>query len=119
MSSFTIRTNNVPRDVINDYELPEKEQKEFDYLDWDKIKEGSESATFFRFRGQLYDLSQFCRVIPSGAKSSHPCDCDNPAFAGWDGYLSDSFFSGMLIRWAKDWDGKPDFERVVVAVYCS
>ncbi len=109
-NKMTIRTNNVARPIIDAWELTEKEQAEFDYLDWDAIKEGNDSASFFRYRGQLYDMGQFCRVIPQGAVSHHPCDCQNPDFAGWHGYMSDSFFSGMLVRYVDD-------ESIVVGVY--
>jgi hypothetical protein len=118
-TAITIRTNNVPRDVINAWELTAAEQAQFDYLDWEAIEDGRDSAQFFRYRGELYDLSQFSRVIHPDAQRAHPMECSEPAFQGWDGYMSDSFFSGMLIRWAHDENGHPDFERVIVGVYCS
>lgn len=58
--TITIRTNNVPRPTIDAYELTDNERKEFDYLKWDKIDAGEDSATFFRFKGQLYDLGNSC-----------------------------------------------------------
>ena len=106
-----IRTNNVPRDLINAWELTEREQRKFDYLDWPAIESGNESATFFRYRGRLHDLSEFSRVIPQGSPRCHPTEGDNPNFAGWDGYLSDSFFSGLLVRYVDD------FERIVVGAF--
>jgi hypothetical protein len=56
MSNLTVKTNNVPRLLIDAYELSEKERAEFDYLDWQKIDAGEDSATFFRYKGQLFDL---------------------------------------------------------------
>lgn len=32
--SITVRTNNVPRDVISGHELTPAEREEFDYIDW-------------------------------------------------------------------------------------
>jgi hypothetical protein len=37
MSNLTVKTNNVPRLLIDAYELSEKERAEFDYLDWEAI----------------------------------------------------------------------------------
>lgn len=116
-NDMTIRTNNVPRYLIDAWELTPKEREEFDYLNWDAIEKGEDSATFFRYRGQLYDFSEFSRIIPQGSKSCHPMECDNPAFAGWDGYISDSFFSGLLVKYARE-DGRIDEERIIVGMYC-
>lgn len=99
--SITIKTNNVPRFVIDAYELTKKEQKEFDYLEWDKLETGEYSRSFFRFKGQLYDLGEFMRC-PS-----------TEWFKGWEGYFSDSAFSGILIKYTND------FESVIVATYYS
>ena len=114
-----IRTNNVPRDIINAWELTPAERAEFDYLDWEAIDNGNDSRDFFRYRGQLYDLSEFSRIIPPGSERRHPMECDSRYFIGWDGYLSDSYFSGLLIRWARDERGNIDGERVIVALYTS
>lgn len=107
--TITIKTNNRPRPIIYGYELTEKEAAEFDYLD------DIEIHTFFRYKGELYDLSQFSGIIPAGSKSYHPCDMhdvDNN-FSGWQGYLSDSYFSGIVIRYTDD------HESVIVGTYFS
>lgn len=113
VNGVTIRTNGHHLELIDATWLNETEQAEFDYLDWSAIKDGTDTATFFRYRGDLYDLGQFMRVIPHGSKSSHPTDCDNDAFGGWDGYQSDSFFSGLLVKYVDDG------EALVVARYYS
>lgn len=103
MSDFTVITNNVPRDVIDAYELSESERAVFDYIDWPAIDSGNGSAQFFRYRGELYDLGEFQRW-------------DNPASptrTEWDGVRSDSFFSGVLVRYVDD------NERVIVGRYYS
>lgn len=99
----TIRTNNVPRDILNDHELSDKEREEFDYHDWDKIDAGEDSASFFRYKGQVYDLGSFSLTDPAG----------NLRRMGWTGYSGDSYFSGTLVRYVDD------NERVVVGRYYS
>lgn len=102
MADFTIKTNHVPRFTIDACELSEDEQKEFDYLDWDAIKAGNDSREFMRYKGELYDLGEFMR-------------CPNTAwFKDWDGYFSDSAFSGIVIKWADK-----EFESVIVGTYYS
>lgn len=49
----------------------------------------------------------------------HPTDCDSPDLQGWDGYVSDSYFSGMVVRFARDDRGHIDGERVTVGSYCG
>ena len=95
-----IRTNNNPRTIINDYQLTEKEQIEFDWIDWKAIDEGRDSASFIRYKKRLYCLDEFMR-------------CPNSfMFKGWQGYYSDSAFSGILIKFI-------DSDRVVVGQYFS
>ncbi len=84
--TIKIVTNNKPRLLIDAYQLTEKEREEFDYLDWKVITSGDDDATFFRYKGQLYDLGDFM-LCPSDFQ-----------FEGWTGYYSDSAFSGILIK---------------------
>jgi hypothetical protein len=104
MSELTFITNNVPRDIIDAYELDADERAEFDYIDWAGVEDGSASASFFRYYGQLFDLGEFERW-------------DNPASptrnSQWDGMRSDTFFSGVVVRYVED------NERVVVGRYYS
>jgi hypothetical protein len=89
-----ITTNNIPRAVICGFELTEKQRAEFDYLD------DIDSATFFAYKGQIYDLGEFMRVEPGSAH-----------FAGWGGYSPDGFFSGVVVRYVDD------YEQVIVGTY--
>lgn len=120
--SITIRTNHVPRPVINAWELTPEERKEFDYLDWEAIERGEDSASFIRYRGELYDLSEFVRIVPQGgtdpngfAHYDHSGD-----LAGWDGIRTDSFFSGLVVRYPREqgYRGETifDYENVVVGL---
>ena len=90
--TITIKTNNVPRDVLYWWELTDTERAEFDYLDSEVAQS---DASFFRHRGNVYDLGEFM-ISP---------------VKGWDGYHSDSYFSGMLVRYVED------CERVIIATY--
>lgn len=109
-ATMKITTNNATRPIIDAWELTEQEQKEFDYLDWEAIKEGRDSASFVRYQDTLYDLGEFSRIIAPDARRHHPMECAEPAFQDWQGYMSDSFFSGLLIRYVDD-------ESVIVARY--
>jgi hypothetical protein len=101
MDEITIVTNNVPRDIVNGYELTSAERADFDFIDWSDVEAGNVSPEFFRYKGELYYLESEGR----------------PRFApGWDGYLSDSFFSGILFRFPVE-DGRPDYERIIVGRY--
>lgn len=96
-----IISNNQPRPVIDASELTQTEREEFDYLDWSEIEKGNDSATFFRYKGQLYDLGD--------------CGHIGAAFGlqGWHGYYADTAWSGVLVRLTSDCD------HVVVGRYYS
>lgn len=96
--SVTIKTNNKPRPILYGYELTTKEKQEFDYLD------DIESASFVRYKGQVRDLGEFLII------TKNMPFCNN----GWQGYSSDSFFSGVVIKYAPD-----DNETVIVGRYYS
>jgi hypothetical protein len=99
MAELKIKTNNVARDVLRWWDLTDKERAEFDYID--DVKQ--DDAEFVRYRGELYDLHDMERGWGN---------CSMPdQFKGWDNYRSDSFFSGILIRWVHGG------ERVVCATY--
>jgi hypothetical protein len=80
-TNMNIRTNNKPRHLIYGYELTEQERKDFDYLESEEL----DTSTFFRYKGQIYSLGDFMR-------------CESDELKNWHGYLSDSFFSGVLVR---------------------
>lgn len=93
----TIRTNNVPRNLLDWSELTNKEQAEFDYIEEPEYA----NQRFFRYRGWAYDAHEF--MSANG----------NNELLGWDGYSSDSYFSGVLIKFVCD------CEQVVVGSYYS
>lgn len=91
---MNIVTNYHKRDLIYGWELDSLE-------DWQ-----SESDMFFRYRGNLYCLSEFLRY-PSMWGGKLPDE-----FKGWDSYMSDSFFSGILIKLVDD-------DQIIVGTYYS
>ena len=82
-----IIANHHYREVLTSFDLTEKEAREFDYLDLEN-GEGS----FFRYRGDAYDLGEFMRW-------DNP---DSPTRKSWDGFRSDSYFSGLVVKYSED-----------------
>ena len=100
-----IRTNNHPRDIIDAWALTDKERDQFDYYDWNAIlEEGTSSAKFFRYRGEMYDLGEV--MTTSGMPEFSP-------LKKWDGYQADTFFSGLVVKYVEN------FERVIVGRFTS
>lgn len=93
-------TNNVPRPVAYGCELTPKERAEFDYLD------DIDGARFVRYKGCVYDLGEFMHI--DARIAPHP---QRPGWEKFDGYSSDSIFSGVLVRYCGDTD------YVVLAAY--
>jgi hypothetical protein len=112
-----IVTNNVPRDIVTGYEMdPKILKKEFDIdiegMNDDQIGDLC-SMEFVKFRGVWYDLQDFITTRPGPWNHGLPEE-----FREWDGYSSDSFFSGVLLKYAKE-DDRIDPERVVLGTYYS
>jgi hypothetical protein len=101
---MTVITNNVPRDILDASDLTLEERKEFDYLDWSALEEGTDSASFFRYRGQIYDLGEFSSSWGIMREGSLPV-----SLKGWDGYITDTFFSGIVVRYVT-----PEFDTIIV-----
>lgn len=101
-----IKTNHVPRPVLDASELSIAERAEFDYLDWSALEDGSDSASFIRFKGEVYDLGEFMVWDNPSSPTRH----------GWDGYRSDSYFSGLVVRYLFD-DDHGYGEMVIVGTY--
>ena len=92
-----IKCNNKPRQKIYGYQLTDKQKAEFDYIN------DIDSHDFFVYKGEIYDPYDFMRV----------CDWHNNPFDGYHGYISESFFSGILIKFCEDSD------YIIVASYYS
>ena len=101
--TITIKSNGHPRPLLTMEDLTQKEQADFDYVSPDDYY----SPRFVRYRGQVVDILEFQRP-----------DRVYDYFRGWDGYHVNSFFSGILMRWASD-GSDPDFENIIMGRYYS
>ena len=90
---MTIKTNNQYRNLMSAHELSPAELKAFDYL-------GEDEGTFFRYRGNVYDLGEFMRT-------------DSKDLKGWDGFSADTYFSGVAVKLSEDGD-----QVKVASCYC-
>lgn len=99
IGNIEVITDNKPRLIIDGYQLSESERKDFDYIP----DEDFPFAYFARYKGQLYDIGEFLR-----------CDLEpgNLGSIGWQGYASDSYFSGIVVRYAEG-----DNDRVIMGRY--
>jgi hypothetical protein len=104
--TLKIKCNWQARETIYWWDLTDKERKEFDYLD---DEEKQSDASFVRYKGWTYDLHEFIRIDRSIAPH-----CQRPQWEKFNGYHSDSFFSGVLIKFDDD-----DSEYVICATYYS
>ena len=105
MSKLTIRTNNHWNNFLYGNELTKVEKQEFDYIDPSEI----DSHDFFRYRGHVYDPNEFMRC----PDNSDACNSHSNNLGDWQGYQSDSFFSGIVIRYSED------YEQYQVGTYYS
>lgn len=103
MSNLRIRTNNVPRDILDSYQLTAKEREEFDYLDWSALDEGTDSASFFRYKGDVIGFDTVMRVEANGELAEQ----------GWHGIVSWSWSNGLLVKYAPD----TYCEQIIVGYY--
>ena len=92
---MNVKTNNVPRHVLYGCELSPEEKKQNDYLSDDEL----DCACFFRYKGRLYDLGEFC--------------CCPGALKPWHGYFSYTFSSGIVVKYVSY------SEQVIVGTYYS
>jgi hypothetical protein len=89
MSEIQIITDHKWKPFRYRNEVPEKELK--DRFDWLKEEEGYLDG-FFKYTDNWYHI---CEFMILGKRD--PFDTDE-----WDGYYSDSFFSGILIKTSGD-----------------
>ena len=96
MSNITIKTNNQWRDFVYRSDVPDSVLDDnFDWLD-DDVSDG-----FLNYRGVWYHLQEF--ITPP----------DSAPFNKWQGWIADSYFSGVLIRFSDD------HEQYQIATYFS
>ena len=90
--SLTITTNNVPRETVYACEVSPAEytklREQFDYLE----QEDFDGMEFFKYKGEWYSVGDFMRVDANSGIDNNK----------WDGYSSDSYFSGVLMKYCYD-----------------
>lgn len=102
--ALTIKTNNQPRELLARFELPAKAQEDFDYMSDDDAY----SPRIVAYKGQFYDVNEFMRTPHDEAAR-----LELNQLSRWDGYQSDSYFSGIVIKYVDN------CERVIVGMYYS
>jgi hypothetical protein len=85
-------TGRQEHEIIDAFQLTEAERADFDYLNWPGIDDGTDSGSFFRRNGDLYDLGTFTRTQPGGTLAQ----------LGWHGVAGDSFYSGIAVHVSRD-----------------
>lgn len=104
-NEIVIKCDNVPRSVVCWHDLSKKERADFDYIP----EEDRWSQHLVRYKGVVYDLNEFMRVPEVPQFNGLPA----LGMQRFDGYQSDSFFSGVLCKY-------PDpssCELVIMATY--
>ncbi len=90
--TITIKTNGKKYPLLSFYDLPKKQK---DWFDW-----ANDSELFFKYKNHYYALSEFMK-------------CEHEQFKNWNGYKSESFFSGVLFKFTDDTD-----YIIVASYYC-
>lgn len=104
MGQLTIITNRQPRELVSLNDIPRRFHSDFDHLD------GEEKYTprLVKYKRIYYDVGEFVRTPQDEAPRQNLNQ-----LSAWDGYQSDSYFSGVVIKWCDD------YERVIVGRYYS
>lgn len=84
-----IITNNKPRPMVALWELPPQAAKDFDYVKDDG------SCRFVKYKGHWMDCFDMQSISRELGFSQ---------FSGWHGIASDTYFSGVLVRFVDDND---------------
>jgi hypothetical protein len=99
MAELTIKTNHHWRPFKYANEVPKKIlDNEFDWMEKDEDGLPKDYLDgFICYRGTWYHTEDFMSL-------HNKVHCPNPPdfMKGWDGYHSDSFFSGVLIKLSDD-----------------
>jgi hypothetical protein len=120
MAEMRIRTNYRKRALLSGWELTERERAELDYIAPPGNLElwGEHFERFFRYRGNIYDIQEFSRIIgpgENGGAFAHHVTGGSPLL-DWGYIQTDSYFSGIVFRYCA-WDGG-DTQIQVALVTC-
>ena len=95
--SLQIITDGKWKHLKYGYEVPKKVLDECDWLSEEEKTDG-----WIMYRKRWYHIKEFGMITP---QSPLPTD--------WDGYLGDSFFSGIIIKFSEE------FETYKIGTYIS
>ena len=94
-----VTIDNERAELTTYWELPESRRQEFDYIE--HYVDDNEPRFFYAW-GAWWDANEFT-LAPSNLRA-----------AGWDGYMADTFFSGLAITFLEgDDDGFVRVGRVL------
>lgn len=100
IEDLNLEVKNVEEcEIINWYDLTEAEQTEHKD-DYDSVQESS----FFRYRNNLYDMSNFIRFDYGKTTKENPFKVGHQ-FHSWQASHADTYFSGIVIRVNNSGDG--------------
>lgn len=105
MSELKIISNHHKIPILYWFELTDKEKIESDWIE--SNQDDPDDFKFFRYKGNIYCLSDFMRID------------NNDDLKSWDGYFSDSFFSGVLVKWYIDEFNQLDSDYIIAGWYMS
>lgn len=103
MSEYKIVTSGRRYKLEFPVDHPRVWKREFDYIEEDDAC----YPRLVKYRGVWYDINDTMATRHSGQ------GCGVDAFKNWDGYIGDSFFSGVLFRFVPG----TGFEEVQCATY--
>ena len=111
MTPPKIYSNYHKRELQYLFELDPKDQEivkeRFDWMDGETL----DCEQFVRYRGEWYGLCDFMAVHNTFYNPNPP-----QWLKRWDGYLTDSFFSGVVIRYVRDdWDD----DKIQIGMFIS
>lgn len=104
---LTITTNRHKLPLLSGYELTRKEREELDYIAPVNDESTWSECTdrFFRYRGSIYDVYEFVRIVPRSEQVGfeHGVDADSPLLK-WDGIQTNSYFSGIVVKYCEGYE---------------
>jgi hypothetical protein len=98
MPKYVVTTNNKPRTLVSLAEVPAGIRSDFDYITGEDVY----APRLVQYRGSWYDVNDTEGLAPDDLRA-----------LGWDVYLTDTFFSGIVFRHF-DADGEYRYDNVVV-----
>ena len=88
--AVTIKSDKKWHNFVYGMDLPKKWRKEFN---WVKSDEEYSGMNFIKYRGWVHSLDEFSHI---GNRVGYG------EFRDWDGIVSDSYFSGVVIKVSSD-----------------